>query len=579
MQRWISVDPLVTNTVGKPSRMEPPAADSFNSMNYIIAFEDDLSARDVTRRYVSAFNAKTLKNRVESTKDGEKWWHATMQVFERPFLEDRDQLEMGELTSKAAGEGMPKNVQDFKNHPIYVLERHLRRNEVIHPKRMVGKVGLSKSTPAKKSQALESVYRRGDVHVVKSADGWYRLGRHVKAGEQPLKRVRAPRNKVAAMNDLFGDDSEGEEAQDTPMYAMFQTELYEPLPVVDGKVPKNNYGNIDVYTESMVPKGGFHLKHSDASLAARILGISYADAVTGFQFKGRHGTAITTGIIVAVEYRDALAAVLQGINDERAQEEEERKTRAALQMWKLLLTKLRVAERIEGYTFESDDVQTMEGVGEPDEIEGGGFLPEEGGFIPEAGNSVREASEEDLSEPMRSIPTRAESEMTDQPVAVDNRETTNEPNLRSPSSETPAGDLVRGLSAAHQGTSQKSSIFSQSSWKPKKIDKRQHYNLIVIPTTRRLTDEMSRDNSPAATGSRSPTRPGPSSETVGPSSTTSAANPTAAEDLTISTPEERTNPPEPVKEDSDSDWDNGSMLSEDPEDEDAIPEWLASPPR
>ena len=29
--------------------------------------------------------------------------------------------------------------------------------------------------------------------------------------------------------------------------------------------------------------------------------------------------------------------------------------------------------------------QAMEGVGEADEIEGGGFLPVEGGFIPEVG--------------------------------------------------------------------------------------------------------------------------------------------------------------------------------------------------
>ena len=67
-------------------------------------------------------------------------------------------------------------MQDFKNHPYYVLERHLRRNEVIHPRNEVGKVGVGGHA----STSLEIIYRRRDVKVVRSADKWYRLGREVK---------------------------------------------------------------------------------------------------------------------------------------------------------------------------------------------------------------------------------------------------------------------------------------------------------------------------------------------------------------------------------------------------------------
>ena len=45
--------------------------------------------------------------------------------------EDRDELEGGELNATSAAEPMPRNVQDFKGHPIYALERHLRRNEIM----------------------------------------------------------------------------------------------------------------------------------------------------------------------------------------------------------------------------------------------------------------------------------------------------------------------------------------------------------------------------------------------------------------------------------------------------------------
>lgn len=70
---------------------------------------------------------------------------------------------------------MPRNVQDFKDHPYYALERHLRHNEVIHPKREVGKLNTGKG-----ADVVEQIYRRRDVQLVRTADKWYRLGRELK---------------------------------------------------------------------------------------------------------------------------------------------------------------------------------------------------------------------------------------------------------------------------------------------------------------------------------------------------------------------------------------------------------------
>ncbi|KAI5298881.1 hypothetical protein KEM55_002821, partial [Ascosphaera atra] len=177
MQKWVSVDPMVTRSINKPLSLEPPASDALNSMCYVVAFEDDLSARDVTRRYAKSYYAKNRKLRVESTPNGTEWWDRVMEFFEKPFPEDRDQIELSEFAAKAAAEPMPRNIQDFKDHPIYALERHLRRNEVIHPKKEIGKVSLSKLSLDKKTPKLEPVYRRANVHTVRSAEGWYRLGR------------------------------------------------------------------------------------------------------------------------------------------------------------------------------------------------------------------------------------------------------------------------------------------------------------------------------------------------------------------------------------------------------------------
>lgn len=39
-QKWIAVDPLVTSTVGKPSKIEPPMSDVENVMSYVVTFEE-----------------------------------------------------------------------------------------------------------------------------------------------------------------------------------------------------------------------------------------------------------------------------------------------------------------------------------------------------------------------------------------------------------------------------------------------------------------------------------------------------------------------------------------------------------
>lgn len=75
------VDSLVTQTVNKAAKLEPPASDRLNDMTYVVAFEDDGSARDVTQRYVKAYNAKTRKARVEATEGGQRWYNKAMKNF------------------------------------------------------------------------------------------------------------------------------------------------------------------------------------------------------------------------------------------------------------------------------------------------------------------------------------------------------------------------------------------------------------------------------------------------------------------------------------------------------------------
>ncbi|OQE05769.1 hypothetical protein PENVUL_c022G05969 [Penicillium vulpinum] len=543
-QKWVPIDPVVTKSLAKPSKFEPPASDSLNLMNYVVGFEDDASARDITRRYVKAFNAKTRKLRVETTRNGEKWWDTALQAYEKPFFEDRDEAEISELTSKSAAEPMPRNIQDFKDHPVYALERHVRRNEVIHPKRIIGHVGLGKSTS--RSEISEPVYRRSDLHIVRSSDKWYRLGRDVRVGEQPLKRVAASRNKSGG----FSDDEDENEPQETALYAEFQTEIYIPPPVVQGRIPKNAYGNLDVYVPSMVPPGGVHIRRPEAVRAARILGIDYADAVTGFDFRGRRGTAVLGGIVVAVEYQEALEEVLRGLEDERRHAALEARTAEALRFWRLFLMKLRIAERVKEYASDDEEQKLEDTESEMDVTDTGG------GFFPEADQAANSPPLIDLGKgkmvhDQHSPEDYAKGEMDS---SLEEDYTAGGGFL--PDDHDPASDLrepTKPAPLAIDRTSIPESIARN------KASKMPRYSLVVVPN-----HSLNPTSVPQVL---------PGSSDKAPITVDSSTNgdSKSASVVTIS------RPPSPVPNyESDSEIEKGSLLSEDPEDEDAIPEWLMS---
>lgn len=174
-----------------------------------------------------------------------------MRVYERGWISDIDLIEETELTAIEGREPMPKNIADFKDHPTYALERHLKRNEVLVRMQEIGKVAAGRDPKAPGGKRMESVYRRRDVKVGKSADAWYRVGREVKMGEQPIKVAPPKANR---------EDDEEDDQAGINLYSIDQTEIYQSPPIVNGRVPKNSFGNLDVFVPTMVPDGGVHIK-------------------------------------------------------------------------------------------------------------------------------------------------------------------------------------------------------------------------------------------------------------------------------------------------------------------------------
>ncbi|KAG8896962.1 hypothetical protein FRC01_011545, partial [Tulasnella sp. 417] len=372
--RWISVDPS-RNLVNRKKLFEPPPNDRNNRMLYVVGFEEDGYARDVTPRYANEFGAKTAKLRIGGTGKG-SWWDGIMPMLTRPYRLNRDDIEDAELLSSQMTEAMPSSMSGFKNHPLYVLERHLRREQVVHPAITIG------------TFRGEPVYPRGNVVELKTAENWMRSeGREVKNGEQPMKMVkirastvRRKREVEVAMMEMAdrGGGSGEENGVMQGLYAEWQTKFYEPLPVIDGKVPKNDFGNIDLYTPSMLPQGAMHLPYKGIAKIARKLGIDHAEAVTGFEFKQRRALPILTGIVVAEEESEALLEAYWASEHAAEEKERQKKQERVFKRWQKLVKGLRIRQRLlKEYSVNGAFNETVPEVPDAHDVpedSGGGFL-------------------------------------------------------------------------------------------------------------------------------------------------------------------------------------------------------------
>lgn len=346
LQEWVTVD--VVRNKFRPRKGEMDNGRLF----YVVAYEVDQYIKDVTPRYAKSYAGRTLKMRIQNRrKDDPEWFDEAIQPWIRPFSLGREMKEDEELARSQESEPMPTVLEGFKNHPRYVLERHLKREEVLLPK--TKQLGLFRGEP---------VFARSAVVGVKSSENWMREGRTIKDGEQPLKNVKQRAvtiNKRRAQEMAMQD---GQEPLMQGLYSRQQTELVIPPPIKDGKIPKNSYGNIDLFAPHMLPKGAVHLPHRNIRKVARDLGIDHAEAITGFEFHKRRAVPTVTGIVVAKEQEEMLLEAYYAQETAAVEKEMIKKREGALKKWKKLIIGLRVRSRIQGeYRQNGNEASTSSG--------------------------------------------------------------------------------------------------------------------------------------------------------------------------------------------------------------------------
>lgn len=260
-----------------------------------------------------------------------------MEKFKGPTTQ-RDIKEDREMQQMHLDKPLPTSIGEFKNHPLYALKRHLLKFEGIYPPE-AATVGFIRE---------EAIYPRDCVFTMHSREVWVKQARVVKMHELPYKIVTARPKWDRATNKCIKDIP-------LELFGIWQTKEYEPPTAENGVVPRNMYGNVELFKACMLPKKTVHLQLPGLNKVCKKLGVDCAQAVVGFDFNGGFSHPVFDGFVVCEEF-------LEQVQDAwcREQEEVERKAEEKFEArvygnWKKLIKGLFIRERLKRkYNFEVD---------------------------------------------------------------------------------------------------------------------------------------------------------------------------------------------------------------------------------
>ncbi|XP_030061519.1 DNA repair protein complementing XP-C cells isoform X2 [Microcaecilia unicolor] len=321
--KWACID-CIHGVVGQPQLCYKLAT---KPVMYIVGIDNGGYTKDVTQRYDTVWMTSTRKRRIDP-----EWWRETLEPYRSPFTESEKKEDL-ELHTKLLDQPLPTSITEFKSHPLYALKRHLLKYEAIYPD-TAAILGYCRG---------EAVYSRDCVQTLHSRDTWLKDARVVRLGEVPYKMVKGQSNRArkARLADPVKQDT-----NDLALFGLWQTEDYQPPVAVDGKVPRNEYGNVYLFKPSMLPIGCCHLQLPNLHRAARKLDIDCVPAVTGFDFHCGFSHPVTNGYIVCDEHKDVLLSAWENEQANIERKEKEKREKRALSNWKLLVKGLLIQERL-----------------------------------------------------------------------------------------------------------------------------------------------------------------------------------------------------------------------------------------
>ena len=206
-RRWVHVD-FLKGLIDDPTSIEAKR----RGVAYILGVDQECILTDVTPRYNSQYSS-ILFDRLP--RDSTFWrniirnWGAvrdfcldSVEAIESlpcdnndDFKRSSDELdEEAELQMKISAECVPTTLNQLKNHPLYILERDLKKEEVLHPTNKCV-VGLVRG---------EKVYLREHVSVLRTKAQWKREMRVVKDEEIAFRSMQRKKEDASVTLELFG---------------------------------------------------------------------------------------------------------------------------------------------------------------------------------------------------------------------------------------------------------------------------------------------------------------------------------------------------------------------------------------
>ncbi|KAI3378301.1 hypothetical protein SNEBB_007147 [Seison nebaliae] len=232
---------------------------------------------------------------------------------------------------------MPKTIIGFKNHPVYCLERHLLKFQGIHSLVENNREGVA----GRLNQNV--IYYRSGVVTLYSKQTWLKYAMQVKENEHPSKIVKGrPSYKECAAGVKFVD---------LELFGYWQIEPYIPPTAIDGKVPRNQYGNVDLFQERMLPIGTFHLKASvipprNVTMICRKLRIDHASAIYGFDLKRGYTIALTDGYVVCNDKVEIILKEYEAMKKEKERVAEENRLKTIYGRWRMFIKKMIIKDNL-----------------------------------------------------------------------------------------------------------------------------------------------------------------------------------------------------------------------------------------
>ena len=248
-----------------------------------------------------------------------------------PSPEEREEAELKRRWEAKMKADWPKSQAAAKDHPLYCLPRLLTKSQILAPG----------ARPAGKFVKGEPLYWRKDVSELRTADGWVREGRQVKAAER-ASPARVTKRKESSKKAVDADP------KGVPLFGAWQTEAWKPEVAKDGKVPKNEYGNVlcPPFVPS-VPEGTVHLRLPRLGAICKRLEIDFAPAMLGFERQSGRVYPVIEGVVVCREYEalilDAFAAA-EAVRHEKALRA---RAREAARQWQQLLEVMAARQKLQ----------------------------------------------------------------------------------------------------------------------------------------------------------------------------------------------------------------------------------------